>query len=78
MATQTDDIQTFQSVDPDRPRTGMITYDAKYPDTKYSHRGVAPAESRPRAMLLWPPESSSGSWLRFFVSASVSADRQRL
>jgi hypothetical protein len=35
MATETDKIQRTVLPMPDRPRTGLITYDAKDPETHY-------------------------------------------
>ena len=48
MATQTDNIQRSILPIPDRPRTGLITYDAKDPDTKY-----------PAIQELRPPKDAS-------------------
>jgi len=53
MANQTDKIQRTVLPIPDRPRTGLITYDARDPDTKYPPiKDLRPPEGAPNVLIL--------------------------
>jgi len=53
MANQSDKIQRTVLPIPDRPRTGLITYDAKDPDTKYPPiKDLRPPEGAPNVLIL--------------------------
>ncbi len=53
MATQTDNIQRSILPMPDRPHTGLVTYDAKDPDTKFPPiRELRPPAGAPNVLVV--------------------------
>jgi arylsulfatase A-like enzyme len=62
MATQTDKIQRTVLPIPDPPRTGLITYDAKDPDTKYPPiEQLRPPKGAPNVLVILVDDAGFGA-----------------
>src|SRR6478735_4012628 len=57
-----DDIQRTVLPIPDQPRTGLITYDAKDPDTKFSPiKQLRPPQGAPNVLIVLIDDAGFGS-----------------
>jgi len=62
MATEADKIQRTVLPIPDRPRTGLITYDAKDPDTKYPPiEQLRPPKGAPNVLVILIDDAGFGA-----------------
>src|ERR1700741_516507 len=62
MANETNKIQRTVLPIPDRPRTGLITYDAKDPDTKYPPiEQLRPPEGAPNVLVILIDDAGFGA-----------------
>jgi hypothetical protein len=62
MATQSDKIDRSVLPIPDRPRTGVITYDAKDPDSKYPPiTELRPPEGAPNVLVILVDDAGFGA-----------------
>ena len=62
MANETDNISRSVLPIPDRPHTGLTTYDAKDPDTKYPPiRDLRPPKGAPNVLIILIDDAGFGS-----------------